>query len=133
MKRCAFGLCGFLASALPLAAWAQSPANSPTLTQGEMRALMNRLAACWAPPAAYNVSNLVVTVQVKFARDGSLAAPPKILNSNPDPRFAAAAQSVVAGLTRCAPFSFLPAAKYAVWQEIVVDFDPRTMLGDRPR
>jgi hypothetical protein len=59
--------------------------------------------------------------------------PPKVLNSNPDPRFAAVAKSVTAALTRCAPFSFLPVAKYAVWQEITVDFDPRTMLGDKPR
>ena len=157
MKRFAFALCGFLA--LPLAAWGQSrpaappadqveqrlkklrdaqkPRNapdSPTLTPGEMQALMNRLAECWAAPAAaYKVSNLTVAVNVRLAKDGSLAEPPKVLNSNPDPRFAATAKSVIAALTRCAPFSFLPAAKYAAWQEIIVDFDPRPMLGDKPR
>jgi hypothetical protein len=128
------GLCGFLALALPLTAWAQSTPNSPTLTPGEMQALMDRLAACWAAPAAaYKTSNLVVTVQMKFAKDGSLAEPPKILNSDPDPRFAAAARSVIAALTRCAPFSFLPPAKYQAWKEISIDFEPRAILGDKPR
>jgi len=95
---------------------------------------MDRLAECWAAPAAaYRASNLVVTVQMKFATDGSLAEPPKVLNSSPDPGFAAFAKSTIAALTKCAPFSFLPAAKYAVWREIVVDLDPNAMIGDRPR
>jgi hypothetical protein len=59
--------------------------------------------------------------------------PPKVLNSNPDPRFAVAAKSVLAGLRRCAPFSFLPAAKYAAWQEITAVFDSRELIAANPR
>jgi hypothetical protein len=110
------------------------PDTAPTLTSSEIQGLRNRLAACWgAPAAAYKATNLVVTLQVKFARDGSLAEPPKVLNSNPDPRFAMVAKSAITALTKCAPFSFLPAAKYAAWQEIVIDFDPHEMSGDKPR
>ena len=139
MRRLAcFGLC-LVVLILPLAAWAQSKPTTPsgtlpTLTSSETQRLMDRLAACWAAPAAaYKVSNLAVTLRVKFARDGSLTEPPKVLNSNSDPRFAAFAKSAVAALTKCAPFSFLPTEKYAAWQEIEVVFDPHEMFGDRPR
>ncbi len=118
---------------------AQQPANPPQpgelnrFTAAELQALRKRLAECWdLPPPVRNIPNLVVSVQMKFAPDGSLAEPPKILNSNPDPRFAVATKSVIAGLTKCAPFSFLPPAKYAAWREIVVDFDPHDMFGDKP-
>ena len=139
-----FGLC-LVVLVLPHTAWAQSkpttppggqmrPGAQPTLTPSEIQALMNRLAACWAAPAAaYKATNLTVTLQVKFARDGALAEPPKVLNTNPDPRFAVVAKSAVTALTKCAPFSFLPAAKYAAWQEIVIDFDPSETIGDKPR
>jgi len=110
------------------------PADPLMLTSSELDALRNRLAACWDPPKALRAApSVIVSVEVKFAKDGSLAEPPKVLNSNPDPRFAAAAKSAVAALTKCAPFSFLPAAKYATWQEIVIDFDPHEMFGDKPQ
>lgn len=116
------GLC-LVALFHPLAAWAQPKPTAPsggqkppgaqaTLTPNETQRLMDRLAECWAPPAnAYRASNLVVTVRMKFTRDGSLAEPPKVLNSSPDPGFAGFAKSTIAALTKCAPFSFLPAAK----------------------
>jgi len=69
---------------------------------------------------------------MKFTRDGSLAEPPKVLNSHPDPRFAALAKSTVAALTKCGPFSFPPAAKYAAWREIEVVFDPSEMFSEKP-
>jgi hypothetical protein len=115
----------------------QKPRNTPdpnTLTPSEMQALIKRFADCWdVPVEVRNVPNLHVTVEVKLAKDGSLAEPPKVLNSNPDPHFAVAAKSAIAGLTRCAPFSFLPAAKYAAWQDITVDFNARELFGDKPR
>jgi hypothetical protein len=116
---------------------AQKPRNIPdssTLTASEMQALKKRFADCWdVPEGVRNVPNLIVTVHVKLAKDGSLAEPPKVLNSNPDPHFAVAAKSAIAGLTRCAPFSFLPAAKYSAWQDITVDFNPRELFGNRSR
>ena len=83
-------------------------------------------------PKSVYLSNVVVTVQVKFAKDGSLAEPPRVVNSSPDPLFPVAAKSAIAALTKCAPFSFLPPAKYEVWREIMIDFDPSVMLGDKP-
>jgi hypothetical protein len=111
---------------------AQPAAKSNTLTQSELNTLMKRIANCWTLPQAAREMPDPVTVQVKLAKDGSLAAPPKVVNSSPDPRFAVAAKASVAALTRCAPFSFLPAAKYDAWKEIQIDFDVRSMFGDKP-
>ena len=115
----------------------QKARNTPdpnTLTASEWQALTKRVRDCWQVPVRVrDVPNLSVTVQVKLARDGSLAEQPKVLNSNPDPRFAVAAKSVLAELTRCAPFSFLPTSKYAAWQEFTAVFDPRELVGANPR
>jgi hypothetical protein len=47
--------------------------------------------------------------------------------------FAVAAKSATTALTKCVPFNSLPPAKYEVWKEITIDFDPREMFGDKPR
>jgi Tfp pilus assembly protein PilF len=109
--------------------------GSTTLTASETRRLISRFASCWYVPTELRNADLKVTVQLKLAKDGSLTEPPKVLNSNsnPDPRFAVAAKSAIAGVTKCAPFDFLPAAKYAAWREMIIDFDPRDMFGDKPR
>jgi colicin import membrane protein len=156
MPRLSFGLCGVLALALPPAAWAQAQPPSlsdqieqrlqqmrkpqqpgggpPVLAGSELNQLMNRLRECWAvPPALRDAANLAVTVHVKLAKDGALAEPPKVVDSNADPRFAAMAKSAVAAVTKCAPFGFLPAARYAAWREIEITFDARVMFGDKPR
>ena len=118
---------------------AQQPGNDPQrnnplmLTSSELATLRNRLAECWDAPKSVRRSNLVVTVKVKFAKDGSLAEPPKVVNANPDPLFALAAKSVTAALQKCAPFKFLPVAKYDLWKDIEFMFDPREMFGDKPR
>jgi tetratricopeptide (TPR) repeat protein len=106
---------------------AQKPStpNPNMLTASEVQALIKRISECWqVPKGVRNRPDLRVTVRVKLTKDGSLAEPPKVLNSNPDPQFAVAVKSAIAGLTRCAPFSFLPAAKYAAWQDITIDLDP---------
>jgi hypothetical protein len=159
MRRLApFGLCGLFALTLPLAAWAQSKptvplddqaeqrlqqlrnaqkprdtSGPPTLAPSEMQALIKRLAEYWQVPEGVRLRNVVVMVQVKFARDGSLAEPPTVVNSSPDPMFAVAAKSATAALTKCTPFSFLPPAKYQAWKEISIDFNPRELFGDKPR
>jgi hypothetical protein len=96
------GLCGLLALTLPLAAWAQSKPAAPlsdrieqrlqqlgnnplTFTSSEFAAFRARIADCWVVPKGVRdlPNNMRVTVQVKFATDGSLAEPPKVLNPIP--------------------------------------------------
>ena len=143
-----------LSLALPNIASAQSNTAGPFSDQVEQRlrelrnnplartssemdtlhAMRARLANCWDVPASVQKrSDMAVSVRVKFGRDGSLAGPPTIINSNPDPLFAHAAKSVTAALQKCAPFNFMPAAKYDAWKEIEITFDPREMFGNKAR
>ena len=108
--------------------------NRPVLTVNELNTLMRRLAACWDPPVAVrNVPGLVVAVRLNLARDGSLARPPQVVNSSANPLFAAAAESAVSAVRKCAPFGFLPAAKYDVWKDVEIAFDPRVLFDDKSR
>lgn len=104
-------------------------ANAPRLSQNELDALRARLRDCWILPAgAADAQDLVVQVRILFRQDGSLAAEPALLNRGSSPYFQVAAESALRAVRRCAPFSFLPVAKYEVWKDIEVTFDPRDMF-----
>lgn len=102
---------------------------APQLSQNELDALRARLRECWILPAgATDAQDLIVQVRILFKKDGSLAADPTLLNRGGSPFFQVAAESALRAVRRCAPFSFLPVAKYDVWKDIEVTFDPRDML-----
>jgi hypothetical protein len=108
--------------------------NRDTLTVSELEALRNRLADCWdLPVAAKGVRGVVATLHIRFKPDGSLAGQPEVVNSSNDPAFPMLAESATRAVTKCAPFSFLPAAKYDAWKEVRVDFEPRVMFGASPK
>jgi len=99
-----------------------------TLSESEMDALRRQIARCWNPPVgAVGADDLVVRVQMNLAEDGSLRAGASVINSSGNPAFQAAADSAVRAVRRCAPYS-LPFEKYAAWQNVIVNFDPREML-----
>ncbi|MCC2112278.1 MAG: cell envelope integrity protein TolA [Hyphomicrobiales bacterium] len=108
--------------------------GSPTgraekMTQGELDALRGQIARCWSPPVgAIGAEALVVSIQMELNEDGSLAGSPRVLNSDSDPSFRAAADSAIRAVRRCAPYT-LPPEKYAAWRDVKVNFDPRQMLG----
>jgi colicin import membrane protein len=81
------------------------------------------------PVGVQNARDLVVTVRIQFKKDGSLAADPLVLNHSSTPLFQVAAEAATRGIRKCAPFSFMPQAKYEAWKEVEVNFDPREMFG----
>jgi hypothetical protein len=104
--------------------------TAATLSMNELDVLRARLRDCWQPPAGVrDARDLVVTINIQFKKDGSLAADPKIVNRSPHPAFQVAAETAVRAIHKCAPFSFMPVAKYEVWKELELDFDPREMSG----
>ena len=105
-------------------------ATGPTLSVNELAALQARLRDCWdVPVGVQNARDLVVTVRIQFKKDGSLAADPVVLNHSSLPLFQIAAEAATRGIRKCAPFSFMPPAKYEAWKEVEVNFDPREMFG----
>jgi outer membrane biosynthesis protein TonB len=99
------------------------------LTQNELDALRARLRQCWNVPVGLaEARDLVVTVRIQFKQDGSLAADPRLMNSDARPAFQAASESALRAVRSCAPYNFLPVAKYEAWKDVIVDFDPREMF-----
>jgi colicin import membrane protein len=103
--------------------------RAATLSQNELDALRARLRECWnVPVGVAEARDLVVTVRIQFKQDGSLQAEPRLMNSGSHPAFQVAAESALRAVRSCAPYSFLPVAKYEAWKDVIVDFDPRDMF-----
>jgi outer membrane biosynthesis protein TonB len=102
--------------------------SAPRLTMSEIDALRARIQQCWNPPAgAADARDIIVEVRIRFNQDGSLAAQPTVSNRGNSSYFQVAAESALRAVVRCAPYTFLPIAKYDAWKDVEVTFDPREM------
>jgi outer membrane biosynthesis protein TonB len=102
--------------------------SAATLTQTEIDALRAQIQACWNPPAgSLDAKELIVRIRLQLHEDGSLSANPTLLNHGSHPIFQIAAESAMRAIKRCQPYK-LPIAKYAVWRDVEVTFDPRDMF-----
>jgi colicin import membrane protein len=103
--------------------------SAPTLSQSEIDALRAQIRRCWNPPAgAADAQNLRVDMNVKLRIDGSLAAPPALLERGASPYFQVFAESALRAVERCQPYS-LPVAKYEVWKDIDLGFRLDDLYG----
>lgn len=102
--------------------------RAATLTQSEIDALRAQIQACWNPPAgAVDARELIVRVRLQLRQDGSLQADPMLMNRGGHPAFQIAAEAAMRAIRRCQPYR-LPIAKYDVWKDVEVTFDPRDMF-----
>ena len=102
------------------------------LTISEVDAIRYQIEQCWSVPAgARDARDLVIRVRFSLKPDGSLRAPPEILDRDRmnDSFFRAAAESASRAVRLCTPLKNLPTGKYDRWQEIILTFNPRDMLG----
>src|ERR1044072_2330547 len=103
--------------------------RAAALSQNEIDALLSRLRDCWHVPIGLaEVRDLIVTVRILFNKDGSLSAEPRLMNHASHPAFTAASEAALRAVRTCAPYTFLPVAKYEIWKDLVIDFDPREMF-----
>lgn len=113
----------------PASLGARRGEESVRMTQSELDALRSQIAQCWSPPAgAVGAEDLRVRVRFELARSGEVSGSPEVLNSSSNPAFRAAASSAVRAVMRCGPYN-LPVAKYESWQQVIINFDPRELLG----
>ena len=68
-----------------------------------------------------------VKVRLRFNPDGRLAAAPHVMNPQNSPYFLAVQESALRAVHECEPYP-LPPAKYDIWKDIVLNFDPRDMF-----
>jgi len=98
-----------------------------TLSQSDIDALRAQIQACWnPPPGALEARELVVDVRLQLNRDGSVSSEPQVMNRGNHPQFMVAAEAARRAIKRCAPYK-MPVAKYDLWSDVEVRFDPREM------
>jgi outer membrane biosynthesis protein TonB len=95
-------------------------------------AIRNQVSANWTPPiGAKNAKNMVVTLKLTLAQDGTVKDV-KIENQaryNTDAGYRAMADSAARAAYKASPLKNLPADKYqGGWDEIELNFDPSEMM-----
>ena len=99
------------------------------MTMTELDAFRAQIATCWSPKVGNaEARNLAVKLHLKFRRDGTLAKPPQVVSGGDRLSYRIAAEDAVRAVLQCQPYA-LPAEKYPVWREMVLNFDPRAMFG----
>ncbi len=98
------------------------------MTVNEIDAFRAQISRCWNPPiGGLGADRLVVRMRLKLKRDGMLASPPQLMNSQSSPFFAAASDAALRAVWQCQPYE-MPVNKYSVWSDMVLNFDPREMF-----
>jgi len=102
------------------------------LTASELDLIRQQIARCWNVPAgARDAKDLVVEIRVVVDRDGTVQQATIVDQGRlgSDPFFRAAAESARRAFfnPQCRPLH-LPAEKYAIWKDLVVDFSPKDIL-----
>jgi colicin import membrane protein len=100
-----------------------SAGTSTQLSQNELDALRGRIRQCWALPAGTDAAEIVVEVRMQLRKDGSLEVNPTVLSRNTKPMAHIVAETATRAIQMCAPYNFLPAAKYETWKDVIVAFD----------
>ena len=107
----------------------QSNGTQTTMSVNEIDALRAKIAQCWSPPpGGLGADQIVVKIRLQLNEDGTLTGYPSLANSGSSPFFQAAADSAVRAVYQCQPYT-LPADKYSVWRDMILNFDPRQLYG----
>ena len=93
------------------------------LSQNELDALKARIQQCWNLPPGNEAANIVVDVRMQLRKDGSLAVSPTVESAHNSPIGRVVAESATRAIQMCAPYNFLPAAKYELWKDVIIGFD----------
>ncbi len=107
----------------------QTTGTAMSMSVNEIDALRARIAQCWTPPpGGLGADDIVVRIRLKLNQDGTLEGYPTVTNSASSPFFQAAADSAVRAVFQCQPY-MLPLEKYALWRDMILNFDPSQMYG----
>lgn len=100
-----------------------------TMTFNEIDALRARISQCWNPPVGgLGADAIKVKLRLRLRKDGVLSREPEVVNRAGSPYFRAAADAAVRAVMLCQPYE-LPARKYALWRDMILNFDPKEMFG----
>lgn len=113
----------------PEPAKGRSDGKDLQMTFNEIDALRAKISQCWNPPVGgLGADAIQVKLRLKLTEAGSLTNAPEIVNRAGSPFFQAAADAAVRAVMLCQPYQ-LPPKKYALWRDMILNFDPREMFG----
>ena len=97
------------------------------LSADEASLLASKLNRLWNPNCgAEGAAAILVKVNIQLTPVGGLASPPALVGpQSNDPVWQAAAQRALNAAARGAPYDELPRDRYAVWRDIIVNFNGR--------
>jgi hypothetical protein len=105
----------------------QADGRQMSMSVNEIDALRARIAQCWnPPPGGLGAEEIVVKIRLKLNEDGTLVGYPTVANRGASPFFQAAADSAIRAVFQCQPYE-LPGEKYALWRDMILNFDPSDM------
>jgi outer membrane biosynthesis protein TonB len=94
------------------------------------RMVSDQISPCWNLPAgARDARDMRVGIRITLNPDGSLRGIPSMQDQSrmsSDGVFRAFGESAIRALQQCSPLK-LPQDKYALWQDMIVNFDPRDL------
>ncbi len=107
------------------------------LTASDETKIRAALRRCWNSNViigAPEPEKLLVVIDFVLNPDGTLVAPPKVVNQlqinlSGNRFWKVAEREAVAAVVKCAPYDFLPADRYETWKEFRFNFNPGEMVG----
>jgi outer membrane biosynthesis protein TonB len=100
--------------------------EAAVLSASEIDALRKRLHDLWNPPVgARDPTELVVEIEFRLKRDGTLDGGPQVITSGHSQLFEVARTRAIIAVMRGQPYTMLKPEHYEQWRDIVITFDPR--------
>jgi outer membrane biosynthesis protein TonB len=110
--------------------FAAPPIDSPFVGYDFTVPFREVVSTCGAlPPGVGPSDKISILVRVFLNRDGTLAAPPQQLDSNPSADQQALMQTFASGLQKCQPYTMLPPDRYSQWKTLDLVVHPHNYLA----
>jgi hypothetical protein len=108
------------------------PIDSPFVGYDFTAPFRELVSSCGGLPPGSGISpneKISIHVRVFLNRDGTVAAAPQLLESNPSAKEQVLMQSFVSGLQKCQPYTMLPQDRYKQWRMLDLVVSSRSFLG----
>jgi type IV secretory pathway VirB10-like protein len=106
------------------------PIDSPLVGYDFTEPFRELVSSCGASPARFDPNEkFSIVVRVFLNRDGTLAAAPQLLDSNPSTKQQELMQDFVSGLQKCQPYTMLPPDRYTQWKTLDLVVRPHMSLA----
>ncbi len=110
----------------------QAEGEGSALAATEADLVANAMYKCWRmPAAAQDAENLQVRLNVKLVIGGHVESV-KLIDQAASRRLSPgnahweiAERSAIAAVNKCAPYDFLPEARYGVWRDLILNLRPQ--------